>query len=235
MAKIRDPAREKAYLLWKEAGGKKAPKGVLTDIAEKLNKNVSLIRKWKNIDEWEQTITNKNNSNVTDKNGNVTSKKKLIQKAKAIVINGGTLEEAADRTGLNESTLKNYSAKEKWIDQQEKFMQKVYGELQREFGELHIQDKRNAIKYIHNSISEVLMKENQKILDMKEIALKKETMDFILKSLKGQSELIGVTDVKTLVDINLSEQDLEIKKQKIRDPKGKDKTGSFLDKLEEFL
>lgn len=78
-------------------------------------------------------------------------------------------------------------------------MQKVYGELQREFGELHIQDKRNAIKYIHNSISEVLMKENQKILDMKEIALKKETMDFILKSLKGQSELIGITEMKMYI------------------------------------
>lgn len=60
-------------------------------------------------------------------------------------------------------------------------------------------------------------------------------MNFVIKSIKGQSELIGITDIKSLVDINLSEQDLEIKKQKYKDPKGKDKTGTFLDKLEEFL
>lgn len=230
MAKIRDPARDEAKKIYLNN------KGITNrEIANRLNVDEKKIATWKYRDNWDGTTSKKNN--VVQQNGkcSTTNKKKLLQKAKAIVVQGGTIEEASTKTNLNVNTLKTYSAKEKWIDQQEKFMQKVYGELQREFGELHIQDKRNAIKYIHNSISEVLMKENQKKLDMKEIALKKETMDFVLKSLKGQSELIGVTDVKTLVDINLSEQDLEIKKQKIRDPKGKDKTGSFLDKLEEFL
>lgn len=125
--------------------------------------------------------------------------KKLLQQAKAIVVHGGTIEEASDKTGLNKSTLLNYSSKEKWLDQQEKFMQRVYGKLQREFEELHIQDKRNIIKYIHNSISEVLMKENQKALDIKEISLKKETMDYILKSIKGQSEIIGIAEMKMYI------------------------------------
>ena len=52
VARIRDPARDKAFELWKEAGGEKAPKGILKEIAETLEKSETLIRKWKNIDEW---------------------------------------------------------------------------------------------------------------------------------------------------------------------------------------
>lgn len=114
-------------------------------------------------------------------------------------------------------------------------MQEIYSELQNEFKELHVQDRKNIIKHIHNSVVEVLVKDKNKAIDIKEIGLKKEVMDYLLKSINGQTELIGVTDIKSLVEIDFSEQDLEIKKQKIRDPKGKDKTGSFLDKLEEFL
>ena len=114
-------------------------------------------------------------------------------------------------------------------------MQKVYEELQKELGEIHIYDRKLATKFIHNSLNEVIKKDYEKSINIKEIALKTEVMNFVIKSIKGQSELIGITDIKSLVDTNLSEQDLEIKKQKIRDPKGKDKTGSFLDKLEEFL
>ena len=78
MARNRDPARDKAKELWKEAGGDKAPKGILKEIADKLGKSETLIRKWKNIDEWgsnKNTSTNISKSNVTKSNGNVTNEK----------------------------------------------------------------------------------------------------------------------------------------------------------------
>ena len=229
MAKIRDPARDEAKKIYLEN------KGITNrEIANRLNVDEKKIATWKYRDNWDSTSKKKN---VVQQNikCSTTNKKKLIQKAKAMVISGSTLEEASDKTGLKESTLRNYSAKENWIDKQEKYMQKVYEELQKELGEIHIYDRKLATKFIHNSLNEVIKKDYEKSINIKEIALKTEIMNFVIKSIKGQSELIGITDIKSLVDINLSEQDLEIKKQKYKDPKGKDKTGSFLDKLEEFL
>lgn len=86
MARIRDPARNKAFELWKEAGGERAPKGILKEIAETLEKSETLIRKWKNIDEWSSDKNTSNNvsksniskSNVTKSNGNVTNEKKAL-------------------------------------------------------------------------------------------------------------------------------------------------------------
>ncbi len=229
MAKIRDPARDEAKKIYLEN------KGITNrEIANRLNVDEKKIATWKYRDNWDST-SKKKNVVQQNKDCSTTNKKKLIQKAKAMVISGSTLEEASDKTGLKESTLRNYSAKENWIDKQEKYMQKVYEELQKELGEIHIYDRKLATKFIHNSLNEVIKKDYEKSINIKEIALKTEIMNFVIKSIKGQSELIGITDIKSLVDINLSEQDLEIKKQKYKDPKGKDKTGTFLDKLEEFL
>lgn len=229
MAKIRDPARDEAKKIYLEN------KGITNrEIANRLNVDEKKIATWKYRDNWDST-SKKKNVVQQNKDCSTTNKKKLIQKAKAMVISGSTLKETSEKVGIPLSTLGEYSAKENWIDKQEKYMQKVYEELQKELGEIHIYDRKLATKFIHNSLNEVIKKDYEKSINIKEIALKTEIMNFVIKSIKGQSELIGITDIKSLVDINLSEQDLEIKKQKYKDPKGKDKTGSFLDKLEEFL
>lgn len=230
MANIRDPARDEAKKIYLEN------KGITNrEIANRLNVDEKKIATWKYRDNWDGTTSKKKNVVQQSKDCSTTNKKKLLQQAKAIVVNGGTIEEASDKTGLKESTLRNYSAKENWIALQQENMQEIYSKLLNEFKGLHIQGRRNIVKYIHNSITEVLVKDNNKSIDIKEVCLKKEIIDYFLKSIKGQAELIGITDIKSLIDINFSEQDLEIKKQKIRDPKAKDKTGSFLDKLEEFI
>lgn len=229
MAKIRDPARDEAKKIYLEN------KGITNrEIANRLNVDEKKIATWKYRDNWDST-SKKKNVVQQNKDCSTTNKKKQIAKAKAMVISGSTLKETSEKVGIPLSTLGEYSVKENWIDKQEKYMQKVYEELQKELGEIHIYDRKLATKFIHNSLNEVIKKDYEKSINIKEIALKTEIMNFVIKSIKGQSELIGITDIKSLVDINLSEQDLEIKKQKIRDPKGKDKTGTFLDKLEEFL
>lgn len=192
----RDPTRDRAFKMWKEAGGKKAPRGILKEIAEHLNKSVSLIRKWKSTDEWERNITK---SNITDIKSNVTNKKKLIRQAKAIVVQGGTLKQASEKVGIPISTLGEYSSKEKWIDQQERFLQKVYSELQEELGETHINDRKWIVKYIHNTVTEIMRKDYEHSLNIKEVALRNETMNFILKSIKGQAELLGIPEMKMYI------------------------------------
>ncbi|WP_196595908.1 phage terminase small subunit [Pectinatus frisingensis] len=66
MARARSPERNRAFELWKESGGKM----LLKDIAEKLGVSDSQIRKWKNIDKWDEKLK----CNVTIGKGNVTSK-----------------------------------------------------------------------------------------------------------------------------------------------------------------
>ncbi|MCY9159969.1 phage terminase small subunit [Bacillus atrophaeus] len=60
MPRPRDPKRDEAFRLWKESDGTR----LLKDIAEELGCSPSLIRKWKNQDQWEEKL----NGNVTKQN-----------------------------------------------------------------------------------------------------------------------------------------------------------------------
>lgn len=78
MAKARSPNRDKAFEIWRDSSGEIQ----LKEIAQQLNVSDSLIRKWKNIDDWDSklngNVTNENinsNGNVTIKN--VTQKRKV--------------------------------------------------------------------------------------------------------------------------------------------------------------
>lgn len=66
MARGRSPKRDEAFEIWRASGGK----AKLKDIAEQLGVSASLIRKWKNQDDWEGKL----NGNVTNENGNVTKR-----------------------------------------------------------------------------------------------------------------------------------------------------------------
>lgn len=67
MARARDPNRETAKHLYLESEGKM----LLKDIAAQLGKSDTQIRKWKNIDKWDDhlkgNVTNESKSNVTNK------------------------------------------------------------------------------------------------------------------------------------------------------------------------
>lgn len=67
MARARDPNRETAKHLYLESEGKM----LLKDIAAQLGKSDTQIRKWKNLDKWDDhlkgNVTNESKSNVTNK------------------------------------------------------------------------------------------------------------------------------------------------------------------------
>ena len=233
MAKIRDPVRDEAYILWKEAGGNKAPKGILKEIAEKLNVPEGTLRGWKAKDKWNVPMEKK--IKRSQKETERSDKKKRITEAKTMVINGSTIKEASEKTGVSERVLQKYSAKENWMTLQQKCMQERFTYLQSKYGEeymKHTEETLEMLKWIRNSSFAKLVKEQ---LDKDDVSVINSVANVVMKTIKGEAELIGVTDIKSLIGINFTEQDLEIKKQKIRDPKGKDKTGTFLDKLEEFI
>lgn len=69
MAKARSPNRDKAFKLWRKSGGTLK----LKELAEQLGVSAGLIRKWKNIDKWNERMSNVTNKGNTD-NGNGTDR-----------------------------------------------------------------------------------------------------------------------------------------------------------------
>lgn len=90
MPRERSPKRDLAYQLWLESKQKKK----LKDIAEELGVSESLVRKWKNQDEW--------NSNVTKSKGNVTKHKSAAKKAVEEGYIKEDVEQVLENDDLNE-------------------------------------------------------------------------------------------------------------------------------------
>jgi phage terminase small subunit len=67
MPRQRDPRRDKAFEIWKASGGEMK----LKDIAAQLGVSDTQVRKWKNLDQWEQKLK----GNVTIEKRNVTNTK----------------------------------------------------------------------------------------------------------------------------------------------------------------
>lgn len=190
--------RDQAYKLWKEAGGDDAPKGILKEIADKLELPEGTVRGWKAKDKWSVPI--KKGMERSDKNVERSNKKSIINKAKVMVVEGATIKEAADQTGLKESTLKNYAAKENWMELQEKFLKKVYGKLQEEKGEEHIKRRIESIDYLNyvqkRTLATMTNKEGLSESEIDNIKAYETVANIIMKTIKGQSELLGIPDMK---------------------------------------
>lgn len=191
MAKIRDPARDEAKKIYLEN------KGITNrEIANRLNVDEKKIATWKYRDNWDST-SKKKNVVQQNKNCSTANKKKQIIKAKTMVISGSTLEEASNQTGLNKSTLKNYSAKENWIDKQEKYMQKVYGRLQDKLGEQHIEEIEEAIKSLiylrKRTMKDVISGEFENLKEYS-TAIKN-----ICEAMDKQSKYLGLPEMKMYI------------------------------------
>lgn len=81
MARNRDPVRDKAKKLWKEAGGDKAPKGILKEIADKLALSEGTVRGWKAKDKWsipKKKVMERSDKNMERSNEKIEEKKELI-------------------------------------------------------------------------------------------------------------------------------------------------------------
>lgn len=210
MARIRDPARDKAFELWKEAGGEKAPKGILKEIAETLEKSETLIRKWKNIDEWKSNISK---SNVTKSNGNVTNKKNLIKQAETIVVSGGTIKEASEKVGLPVSTIGEYSRKENWIEKRINFLNSLYEKVKDEKLEQHLQNRIESITHLEY-VRKKALKQAGEFIDKDSMLGYKALIDTINNSLDGEAKLLGVISPDKLADIEMKKIQMQFEKEK---------------------
>ena len=188
----------------------------IKEIADKYNVSVATVRKWKSRYNWD-SVTKKRDKSVT--------REKTKEVAKILVEEGATIKEASEETGVNESTLYNYSAKENWIQSQKEFSQRIYSELQSEHLKEHIQRKKKALEYL-----DFITEKSVEKLKEDEITVDK-AVSTIIASIKGQSEILGIQDIKSIIEV----EELEIKKNKDKKPDTLDKVGNFLKKLDRFL
>jgi len=169
----------------------------LKECANHFGISENTVKSWKKRDkakgdDWVHLI----DSSGAPKGAEGKSKKQLINKAKSIVIQGGTIKEASNQTGLSESTLKNYSSNENWIEQQERFLKNVYGRLQEEEGEKHIQRRKEAIDYLNYIQKKTMAKLSNGDLEKKDAEIFNTVVNIVQKTIEGQAQLLGIPEMR---------------------------------------
>lgn len=139
------------------------------------------------------------------------NKKQLINKAKSIVISGGTIKEASDQTGLSETSLKNYSAKGRWLDQQEEFLKFIYGRLQEEEGEKHIQRRKETIEYLNYIQKKTMSKLTKGELGKDYATILNTVVNIVQKTIEGQAQLLGIPEMRMNIKKDEDSKDIKIK------------------------
>lgn len=169
----------------------------LKECANHFGISENTVKSWKKRDkakgdDWVHLI----DSSGAPKGAEGKSKKQLINKAKSMVIQGATIKEASEKTGVKESTLQNYSSKENWIEQQERFLKNVYGRLQEEEGEKHIQRRKEAIDYLNYIQKKTMTKLSNGDLDKKDAEIFNTVVNIVQKTIEGQAQLLGIPEMR---------------------------------------
>ena len=185
MARIRDPARDKAKELWLEAGGENAPKGILKEIAEKLNVSEGTIRGWKAKDKWSDFNKNETERSVKNMERSNENNKKKLQ-----------LEESdfeyVDDDGLTDKQrlfchyyMQSFNAYQAAI----------------KAGYSENYAKGNIIKLLENESVKSYIQEKMKEIESERIAKAEEVLAFLSSSLRGEvlEEVISTETIDGMI------------------------------------
>lgn len=149
--------------------------GSLSQIAKELNLFLNTLKSWRTRDKKE---------------------------AKSIVVNGGTLKEASEKTGIKESTLMNHSVRENWMSKQKDYLERLYGRLRDERGQEHIQRRLESIDFLNwiqkksmnlgTSLSPTALDDSLK--GYQRLA------NIVKTTITAQAELLGISGVEELIN-----------------------------------
>lgn len=146
--------------------------GSLSQIAKELNLSLNTLKSWRTRDKKE---------------------------AKSIVVNGGTLKEASEKTGIKESTLMNHSVRENWMSKQKDYLERLYGRLRDERGQEHIQRRLESIDFLN-----WIQKKSMNLgTSLSPIALDESLKGYQRLAnitITAQAELLGISGVEELIN-----------------------------------
>lgn len=208
MARIRDPARDKAkefYLNNKNITNR--------EIANILGVDEKKIATWKIRDNWKCSTTEKKNVVQQNKKCSTTNKKSLIKQAETIVVSGGTIREASEKVGLPVSTIGEYSRKENWIEKRINFLNDLYEKVKDEKLEQHLQNRIESITHLEY-VRKKALKAIGMGVDKDSMLGYKALIDTINNSLDGEAKLLGVISPDKLADIEMKKIQMQFEKEK---------------------
>lgn len=129
-----------------------------------------------------------------------TETKKLKEQARTLVVNGATLKEASEKTGLSINQVKKYSSNEEWIKEQQEFFYKLSNTMLKKVGEKHIKSRLEAFNNYEKILKEVktmLGTGNLGDTPTEKIKNFDNILNIINKAIIGESKLLNLVDNET--------------------------------------
>lgn len=187
------------------------------DIADKYGVTINTVKSWKQRYSWTREGAEKKTSVCTQNEKSMHTKKKK-EIARVMIEEGATISEVANQTELHPSSVKRLSVNENLQQSQLEYL-KSFREQMRE------RIRANKLKRL--SLNEEALYSVEE--EIQENNVGKATFEKIKLSEEIEQSIFELDRIDKL-------ERLEFEKLKANSPnKKKDKTGSFLDKLEEFL
>lgn len=187
------------------------------DIADKYGVTINTVKSWKQRYSWTREGAEKKTSVCTQNEKSMHTKKKK-EIARVMIEEGATISEVANQTELHPSSVKRLSVNENLQQSQLEYL-KSFREQMRE------RIKANKLKRL--SLNEEALYSVEEEINAGDVG--KATFEKIKLSEEIEQLIFELDRIDKL-------EKLEFEKLKANSPnKKKDKTGSFLDKLEEFL
>jgi len=199
MPRQRDPRRDEAFEIWKASGGEMK----LKDIAAQLGVSDTQIRKWKNLDQWEQKLKGNvtiEKRNVTKNNGNVTEKQDDIswieienEYVTDIRKKPCTLEDLSRKYGIAIGTIEKYSMENKWSEKRKKYKETIKQKTAKKAAEI-ISDDLSTVTARHFRVSDKLISIIEQALEDED-----ELYKYVEKLRQGYGQ--GVFQESVVVDV----------------------------------
>ena len=187
------------------------------EIADKYGVTINTVKSWKQRYSWTREGAEKKTSVCTQNEKSMHTKKKK-EIARVMIEEGATISEVANQTELHPSSVKRLSVNENLQQSQLEYL-KSFREQMRE------RIKANKLKRL--SLNEEALYSVEEEINAGDVG--KATFEKIKLSEEIEQSIFELDRIDKL-------ERLEFEKLKANSPnKKKDKTGSFLDKLEEFL
>lgn len=209
----------------------------IKEIAAKYNVTEAAVRKWKSRHKWD--VTKEVSQKVSQCDNVTTNKRSKIDWLKLeteyvtdISEKPVTLKDLSKKYGVSHLVIQQYSSDKKWSELRKEHFKKVSEKIKEKLSD----ETSDVMADILNNINTALLQATEELNIYEEV-------NGFGKLVKHETETVRANKLGTLVKALTSLQKIEIEKQRLEIERkksgngenGKDKTGKFLDMLEEII
>ncbi|RGY66688.1 hypothetical protein DXA30_02740 [Fusobacterium ulcerans] len=207
------------------------------EIAAKYNVTEAAVRKWKSRHKWD--VTKEVSQKVSQCDNVTTNKRSKIDWLKLeteyvtdISEKPVTLKDLSKKYGVSHLVIQQYSSDKKWSELRKEHFRKVSEKTKEKLSD----ETSDVMADILNNINTALLQATEELHIHEEVTM-------MGKLIKHGTDTVRTNKLGTVVKALTSMQKIEIEKQRLEIERkksnsgedGKDKTGKFLDMLEEII